>query len=69
MLLAYPALGCESKRNVQEQLLDKPLRVLCLDGGGMRGIYTVAYLSFVASTFARRRSASSLDAGAGFDIC
>lgn len=53
---------------MQEQQSDKPLRVLCLDGGGMRGIYTAAYLSFVASTFARRRSASSLDVGAGFDL-
>lgn len=51
-----------------EQQSNRPLRVLCLDGGGMRGIYTAAYLSFVATTFARRRSVSSLDIGAGFDL-
>jgi hypothetical protein len=53
---------------MQEQQTVKPLRVLCLDGGGMRGIYTAAYLSLVSSTFARKRSASSLDVGAGFDL-
>lgn len=53
---------------MKEQQTVKPLRVLSLDGGGMRGIYTGSYLSFVSSAFARRRSASSLDVGAGFDL-
>lgn len=46
-----------------------PLRVLCLDGGGMRGIYTAAYLSSLAEAFAKRRGLKTkLDIGAGFDL-
>ena len=43
-------------------------RVLCLDGGGMRGAYTAAYLDAVAKGFAKQRGATSLDVGAGFDL-
>jgi hypothetical protein len=43
-------------------------RVLSLDGGGMRGVYTATYLDHVASAFARRRGVSSLDIGAAFDL-
>jgi patatin-like phospholipase/acyl hydrolase len=66
--IATPQFICERNRNVQEQQQIKPLRVLCLDGGGMRGIYTAEYLSIVASAFARRRGAPSLGVGAGFDL-
>jgi uncharacterized protein len=31
----------------------KPFRVLNLDGGGMRGTYTAAYLSCLATDFAK----------------
>ena len=48
----------------------KPFRVLCLDGGGMRGAYQTAYLA----TFADRISAKMklqegpLDVGSAFDL-
>jgi hypothetical protein len=45
-----------------------PLRVLSLDGGGMRGTYTGTYLDRVAATFANRRGVAALDIGAAFDL-
>lgn len=45
-----------------------PLRVLSLDGGGMRGTYTATYLDRVAATFAKRRGMVELDIGAAFDL-
>jgi hypothetical protein len=45
-----------------------PLRVLSLDGGGMRGTYTATYLDRVASAFATRRKVAGLDIGAAFDL-
>jgi hypothetical protein len=47
---------------------DQPLRVLSLDGGGMRGTYTATYLDAVAATFAKRRGVAVLDIGAAFDL-
>ncbi len=47
----------------------KPFRVLCLDGGGMRGAYTAAYLDCVAHGFAVQRGIKAgLDIGAVFDL-
>lgn len=47
----------------------KPFRVLCLDGGGMRGAYTAAYLDCVARGFATQRGVRTcLDVGAAFDL-
>ncbi len=42
----------------------KPIRVLCLDGGGMRGLYTAAVLQNLASRFHQ----SDIDIGSGFDL-
>src|SRR5579864_5106805 len=43
-------------------------RVLCLDGGGMRGCYTAAYLCCIAEAFAKKRSCAELDIGAAFNL-
>ena len=48
--------------------MSKPLRVLSLDGGGMRGTYTTTYLDRVANAFATRRGVEALDIGAAFDL-
>lgn len=52
----------------EEQQLARPYRVLSLDGGGMRGIYTGAFLARLVDQFARIRSESALDLGRGFDL-
>jgi len=45
-----------------------PYRVLCIDGGGMRGIYTAALLDKLTSYYARLRNVEALDIGKGFDL-
>lgn len=47
---------------------DRPYRVLSLDGGGMRGIYTGAFLARLTDHFARTRDKAALDLGLGFDL-
>lgn len=46
----------------------KPLRVLTIDGGGMRGVYTAAFLNGLLDLFARERGSGPLDLGKGFDL-
>ena len=46
----------------------RPLRVLSLDGGGMRGTYTATYLACLAATFARRQNVTAIDVGNAFDL-
>ncbi len=46
----------------------KRIRVLSIDGGGMRGVYTSAYLSALAKQAAARRDAGKLDVGKAFDL-
>jgi uncharacterized protein len=46
----------------------KPYRVLSLDGGGMRGVYTAAFLDRLATQFAGARGVECLDLGKGFDL-
>ena len=46
----------------------KRLRVLSIDGGGMRGLYTSAYLSALATRYAQTRGVPALDIGKGFDL-
>lgn len=52
----------------EHQQVERPYRVLSLDGGGMRGIYTGAFLSRLTDQFARIRGESALDLGRGFDL-
>ena len=56
----------ENARN--DGQLMRPYRVLSLDGGGMRGIYTAAFLARLADQFARIRREAALDFGRGFDL-
>ena len=46
----------------------KRLRILSIDGGGMRGLYTAAYLSTLAQRYAVSRGEAALDIGKGFDL-
>ena len=46
----------------------KPLRVLSLDGGGMRGIYAASYLARLTENFAKKNDIKSIDFGAKFDL-
>lgn len=56
---------------VQEKALDrnvKPYRVLSIDGGGMRGLYTIILLENIAKRFAQIRNVEMLDIGKAFDL-
>lgn len=43
-------------------------RVLSIDGGGMRGVYSAAYLNSLASHYSKKRSIDSIDLGKAFDL-
>lgn len=47
---------------------NRPFRVLSLDGGGMRGIYTAQYLVSLADGFSKKSGRKTLDVGSGFDL-
>ncbi len=46
----------------------QPYRVLSLDGGGVRGIYTAAFLQRLTTQFATAAGVKALDLGKGFDL-
>ena len=47
----------------------KPFRVLCLDGGGMRGAYQSAYLATYGERVQNsQKREQSLDIGTAFDL-
>lgn len=59
----------EAEKAVAAETADvRPYRVLSLDGGGMRGIYTAAFLDRLVTQFARTRGVDGLDLGKGFDL-
>lgn len=46
----------------------KPYRVLSIDGGGMRGLYTATYLDRLLTMSAEKRKVAPIDFGAAFDL-
>ena len=52
----------------EDQQVAKIYRVLSLDGGGMRGIYTAEFLARLTDQFGRIRGEPALDLGCGFDL-
>lgn len=46
----------------------RPVTVLALDGGGMRGLYSATLLQTLADRFAKERCVRVLDIGRGFDV-
>lgn len=49
-------------------LQKKPYRVLTIDGGGMRGLYSATVLDTLSRRFAREGGYERLDIGKGFDL-
>lgn len=47
---------------------ERPVTVLALDGGGMRGLYSATLLQTLADRFAEDRGVQALDVGRGFDV-
>jgi uncharacterized protein len=46
----------------------KPFRVLSLDGGGMRGLYSAVYLKALSDWFAKKHGKQDLDFGVHFQL-
>jgi len=47
---------------------EKPFRVLSIDGGGMRGVYAVAFLDALSKKVKNRYGYDEIDLGKGFDL-
>lgn len=50
------------------ELQQKPYRVLTIDGGGMRGLYSATVLDTLSRRFACQTDCELLDVGKGFDL-
>lgn len=59
---AFPGISGEAVHHA-----DRPFRVLSLDGGGMRGLYTASLLSKLVQLFAPA-NANDVDLGKAFDL-
>ena len=46
----------------------RPLRVLSIDGGGMRGLYSAEYLASLVQRYVKTRGLAGIDIGRGFDL-
>src|SRR5437763_16576155 len=46
----------------------RPYRVLALDGGGVRGLYSATVLRTIARYYADQRNVTTLDIGKGFNL-
>ena len=51
-----------------EESIKRPYRVLSIDGGGMRGLYTSTFMQSLASAFAKPPQGSFVDIGKAFDL-
>lgn len=47
---------------------EKPFRVLSIDGGGMRGVYAVAFLDALSKKVRSKNKETEIDLGKGFDL-
>jgi len=56
------------KENFIMKLHEKPYRVLTIDGGGMRGLYSATVLDTLSRRFACNTNSELLDIGKGFDL-
>lgn len=56
------------RHTAADQEVERAYRVLSLDGGGMRGVYSAAFLARLTDHFSRIRGESALDLGRGFDL-
>lgn len=55
-------------RENKELHQEKPYRVLTIDGGGMRGLYSATVLDTLSRRFACQTDSEQLDIGKGFDL-
>lgn len=53
---------------MQPAATDRPFRVLTIDGGGMRGAYTVTYLAELCRAWTQRTGGDPIDLGRRFDL-
>lgn len=58
----------QNEERIISDMNDKPFRVLCIDGGGMRGLYSAVLLSTLAHRFDEKFAKEFPDLGKAFDL-